>query len=112
MDIFVSVVSMIFMLVVFLVVLYGAYIASKTLANMQYGKNTKKNIKIIESVAISQGKMLQIIEVSGEHLLIGSTKDSMTYIKTLDRDKIVVDEDRFENHFTKYLKKQKDKVGK
>lgn len=77
-------------------------------------KKQDTNIKIIEATMVGPQKNLQLVKVGQEYLLIGVTKDRITFIKEIDKDSIKVDTATkmeqgipFSKHLEDLIKKKK-----
>jgi flagellar biogenesis protein FliO len=53
-------------------------------------KLSNGNIKVIESVAIAPGKLLQLIKVGQQIFLIAVTKETIVYLKEIDSNSIEI----------------------
>ena len=81
--------SVLGVLIVFAVILYLAYVATKLLGRrLSVRSGGNKNIKILESVSLRQNKTLLIVEAAGKTLLIGITSGQISLISELDGEKI------------------------
>ena len=81
--------SVLMALVVFVLILYLAYYATKKLGKRLTIKGVgNKNIKILDSIPIGQNKSVMIIETAGKTLLVGITQNEISLITELDRDKL------------------------
>ena len=81
--------SVLGVLIVFAVILYLAYVATKLLGRrLSVRSGGNKNIKILESVSLGQNKTLLIVEAAGKTLLIGITSGQISLISELDGEKI------------------------
>ncbi len=76
--------QLIVLLVLFIIVLFGAYFATRLFGSFQVKKGTSRNIQQLESISVGPQKVLQLIKVGEEYLLIGITKDRITFMKEID----------------------------
>lgn len=76
------------LLILFIFVLVGAYFATRLFGNFHIKKGNSRNIKQLESITVGPQKVIQLIKVGEEYLLIGITKDRITYIKEIDKTNI------------------------
>ncbi len=85
------VVTVLFTLVLFAVILYLAYLASRYIGKKYsvHGGMSGKNIKILDTLAVSQDKLLMIVKAGGKTVLMGVSKDHMDYICDVDGDQII-----------------------
>ncbi len=80
--------QLIVLLVLFIVVLIGAYFATRLFGSFQIKKGNSRNIQRLESISVGPQKVLQLIKVGEEYLLIGITKDRITFMKEIDPEHI------------------------
>ena len=87
--------SMLLGLVFVILLIYLTGIIYQKLTKIKLTDDTpKKNkIEIISTVSIGQGKNLHIINAGGKNILIGSTQNSISYIKDIDDEKDKVKND-------------------
>jgi len=83
-DIFHLVVVMI----IFFIILYFAYRASKLVGGSRFGGKKGKNIDLIESRATGMNSGVQLIRVGASYFLIGVTRDRITFLSEIDREKL------------------------
>lgn len=107
--------QVIVLMVLFIVVLFGAYFSTKLFGNFQIKKGSSKNIHQLESISVGPQKVIQLIKVGEEFILIGITKDKITYIKEINKDNIDLnkyEKDKsnqvvpFSKHLEKFLSKK------
>lgn len=80
--------QVIVLLVLFIMVLFGAYFATRLFGSFQIKKGSSKNIHHLESISVGPQKVLQLIKVGEEYILIGVTKDKITFIKDINKENI------------------------
>lgn len=79
-------------LIIFALILYLAYIASRYLGKRFSSVNrTGSNMKILESMPVGQDKILLIVKAGEKTMLLGSSKDHIEYICDLDESELVTD---------------------
>ena len=86
--------TVLFTLVLFAVILYLAYITTKYIGK-KYSVSTGmsgKNIKILDTVRMSQDKFLMIVKAGDKTVLIGVSKDHMEYICDVDESQLSLTE--------------------
>lgn len=95
MDILKDVLSVIFMLVMFALILYLAYVTTK-LIGKKYSVNGKKfkNLKVLETISIGADRQLVIVSTAGKCLLLGATSHNVSLICELDENKLENFEDQ------------------
>lgn len=82
--------TVLFTLVIFVVILYLAYITTKYIGK-KYSVNTGmsgKNIRILDTVRLSQDKLLMIVKAGNKTVLIGVSKEHMEYICDVDESQL------------------------
>ena len=90
------------LILIFIGVLGLTYLVTKKIALLNNSFNYNKNMKIIETIQISQGQYLYIIEVGNEYHLIGSShKGNICYCTNIDGEKL-----NLEEHITPNFKEQ------
>lgn len=86
--------SVLMALVVFILILYLAYFATKKLGKRLSIRGVgNKNIKILESISIGQNNAIMIIETAGKTLLVGVTQNGINFISELDGEKLCREEE-------------------
>lgn len=81
-------VQIIYIFIVCIVIFVGAYYASRLLGNFQLNKNRAANLKIVEVISIGPQKTVQLIKVGSEYILVGVTKDHITFIKEISESNL------------------------
>lgn len=94
----------------FFVVLYGAYFLSRSLGKMQMKRSVGSNMAIIEILPVGQQKTLQLVRVGNEYMVIGVTKDRITFIERIDGTGLSLENESetivpFSNFMKKLIKK-------
>lgn len=85
-NVLASTVQFITILLIFLLVLAMTYITTRIAGVYKKQQMEGKNIKIRETIAISNSKYLQIIQVGERFFLIAVCKDSISYISELQSE--------------------------
>ena len=89
MELFKSVLSVIVVLVMFVGILYLAYLTTKFIGKRYSVKGKQfKNLSVLETVSIGPDRQLVVIKTAGKCLLIGSTPQNISLITELDEDKL------------------------
>lgn len=70
--------------VVFVLVLAGTYYVTKWITKSGMIQSQSRNIKVIETFKITNGKYIQIIQLGKKYYSIGVTKDQITFLTPLD----------------------------
>lgn len=76
------------MILVFVLVLFATYYATKWIAKSGAVQSYAKNIKVIETFKIAPNKYIQIIELGNRYYAIGVTKDNITFLSSLDEEQL------------------------
>lgn len=87
-----SIAQLLSLIIVFIIVLVLAYYTSKFAGSFQSSRLSSGNIRIIETMRISNNKYLMIINVGDRYILTAVGKDSVTYLCELDSDKLNISE--------------------
>lgn len=74
-------VQIIYIFILCIVVFVGAYYTSRLLGNYQLNNKKLSNMKIIEVISVGPQKTIQLIKVGNEYVLVGVTKDKITFLK-------------------------------
>ena len=84
--------TVIFTLVIFAVILYLAYLTTKYIGKRYSvsGGMNGKNIKILDTMAINQEKLLMIVKAGGKTVLLGVSKDHMEYRCDVDESQLIL----------------------
>lgn len=115
-----AVVSMIgqffFLIIVFIGVLYLAYLSTKFIAKNRINALNGENIKVIESVFVGGQASVQLIKVGEQFFLISVCKDNVNFLTEVKADGIVIDKAEegnqvlsFEGYLKDYISKFKNK---
>ncbi|TAH69602.1 MAG: hypothetical protein EWM47_06400 [Anaerolineaceae bacterium] len=72
-----------------IIILIAAYYTSKFVGRYKLGQFKDSNIKIIEAYKISTNKMLQIVKITNKYIVLGISKDQITYITELDESEVI-----------------------
>ena len=84
-DSFLNIVSLV---LIFVVILFLAYITAKIAAKYQGNINSKSNMKIIESIRVGGNKYLSIVKIGDDYYAIGVGKDEINLIDKLDSNNV------------------------
>lgn len=87
-----SVVQLISVIVIFILVLAGTYFATRWVANFQKTKMDGSNIKVLETMRISNTKYLQIVKIGSKCFAIAVCKDTVTFLGDLKEEELVFDQ--------------------
>ena len=79
--------------IVFVLVLAGTYYVTKWIAKSGMIQSQSRNIKVIETFKITNGKYIQIIQLGKKYYSIGVTKDQITFLTPLDEAQLDLSEE-------------------
>ena len=83
-----SFIQLLGVLLIFIFVLAITYFTTKWIAGYQKSRSFNKNLRIIETLRLTQNKYIQIIEAGEVYLVIGVGKDEITMLTTLTKEQL------------------------
>ena len=84
-----SIGQLICVILLFLFVLFLAYIAARIAGSFQSGVlNKRSNVKVIEVFRLSNNKLIEIVKIGNKYLALAVCKDSVTVLTELTEDEI------------------------
>ncbi|MDD6208159.1 MAG: flagellar biosynthetic protein FliO [Clostridiales bacterium] len=83
-----STVQLLGMLVVFLLILVAAYYTTRIVGKNQSGFNGNRNLKVLETCRVSPNIVIQIIKAGDKYLLIGVSKERVTFLTELSEKEL------------------------
>ncbi len=87
-----SLVQLLTVLIVFIFVLAITYFGTKWVGNFQKEKMIGSNVKVLETMRISNSKYIQIIKVGTKCFAIAVCKDSITYLTEVNEEELFFQE--------------------
>ena len=75
-------------LLLFCVVLAVTYLVTRFIAGYQKSQMSQGNIRILETMRISQTKYLQLLQIGEVYLVIAVCKDSVTMLTTIEKEQL------------------------
>ena len=75
-------------LFIFCLVLAVTYLVTRFIAGYQKSQMSQGNIRILETMRISQTKYLQLLQVGEVYLVIAVCKDSVTMLTTIEKEQL------------------------
>ena len=81
-----SFVQLIGVLLIFVFVLVITYFTTKWMGNIQRGRLTSSNLRLLETISIGNGKMICLIEAGNVYLVVSVGKDNMYTLAQLSKD--------------------------
>lgn len=85
-----SFLQLIGVLLIFVFVLTLTYFTTRWIANYQKGQNHNKNLRIVETMRITNNKYIQIVEAGKEYLVIAVGKDEIHLLTKLSEEQLKV----------------------
>lgn len=67
-------------LILFFIILYMAYLASRYAARRQGGGSPDRNMQIIEAISVGPQKTLQLVRVGKTYMVVGVSRDKISYL--------------------------------
>lgn len=105
MEVLGGVLSILFVMLAFILVLVGTYFATKYVARGYSAKSTGSgNIKILERVPVGQDKQLLIVSVAGKTMLMSVTPGHLVRICDLDENLLLEPASQENSDFSGVLK--------
>jgi flagellar protein FliO/FliZ len=94
-------------IILFFVILWGAYYATKYIGKLQFKRTNGNNMSIVEVLPVGPQKTVQLIRVGTEYMVIGVSKDHISFIQGVDESTIKLEKDQSEMviPFSAYMKK-------
>ena len=92
-----SIGQLLFVLVIFAGVLFVTYLVTKWISGYQKGAQAGSNVKIIETVPISNGKYIQIVRIGDRYVALGVWKDGIVNLCEVDEQTLIMDDKKARN---------------
>ena len=89
-----SFLQLIGVLLIFVFVLALTYFTTRWIANYQKGQNHNKNLRIVETIRVTNNKYIQIVEAGKEYLVIAVGKDEIHLLTKLSEEQLKVPSER------------------
>ncbi len=87
---FEAIISGIGSLIVVALIMYLAYFVSKNIGRIPSMKNSSGNMQVIDRIMIGQDRALLIVKVAQSYLLVSSAQNSITILKELNEENLVL----------------------
>ncbi len=81
-------------IIIFILVLAVTYFSTRWVGNFQKEKLSGNNVKILETMRISNSKYLQIVKVGTKCFVIAVCKDSITYLTDVNEEELFFQENQ------------------
>lgn len=108
--------SSIVILVLFFGILIAAYYFTRFLGRFQMRQSKQSNMKIVEAIPVGPGKTIQLVKVGEKFVLLGVTKDQITFITEVDEEALNLEQLKTSveggQDFSRYLSRFMDKKKK
>lgn len=92
-DVLKSIGELIALLLIFIGILFLAYLSSKIAARFQTGSMRNRNMTVVETMRVQNNKFVQIVKVADKYIVIGIGKDEISFLTELDGSKLVDEAD-------------------
>lgn len=101
----------VYLLIVFAVIIMLAYFSARWINSAKNTALSGKNMNVIETRAIAPGASLQIVKVGEKIVLLGITKEKISFLTEINKTDIAEQENNIKNPFedvlNKFMKKSK-----
>lgn len=106
--------QLITVLVIFILVLAATLFTTRWIAGYQKGQNKGKNIEVVETYPIGNGKYIQIVRLAETYAAIAVCKDTVTKLAEIPKEDIHFPEDAgsMSLRFKDLFQKAKDELPK
>ncbi|CRZ34551.1 flagellar protein FliO/FliZ [Herbinix hemicellulosilytica] len=78
--------------ILLVVILIAAYYTSRFVGKYKLGQLRSSNFEVIESYKINFNHLLLLVRIADKYMVLGVSKDHITFITELDKDKILTRE--------------------
>lgn len=104
--------QLITVLIIFVLVLVATLFTTKWIAGYQKQQNMGKNIEVVETCSIGNGKYIQIVRLAKTYVAIAVCKDTVTMLVEIPKDEIVFPDgdNKMSLHFRDLFQKAKEKL--
>ena len=83
-----SFMQLISVLVIFVFVLVITYITTRWMAGFQKSRSYNKNLKIIETIAVGNNKLISIVAVGKKYIAVSVGKDDVHFLTEIKEDEL------------------------
>lgn len=84
-----NVLQLLGLVLLLILILIAAYYTSRFVGRYKLGQLKDSNIQVIEIYRISTNKMLQIVKIANKYVVLGISKEQITYITELDESQVL-----------------------
>ena len=109
-----GIVQLITVAVLFVFVLVLTYFTTRFVGKYQKGQLSGDNIQVLDTMRLSQNKLIQIIRVGEQYFAVAVCKDTVTLLGEIEGDKLVIKEQSgqsnvdFESILRRFRKKEQE----
>lgn len=110
-----SISQLITVILIFLLVLLITVFATKFVGNYQATLGVNRNLEVIETISVANGKYLQIVRAADKYIVIGVGKDEISMLTEIDEDELIrvsSDKSSIKGSFTDILAKTSETFRK
>lgn len=98
-----SIFQLLTVLFIFIIVLVLTYFTTRWIASYEKFQQTGKNLEIVESIRVSNNKIVEILRVGHDkYIIIGISKDHIERLGELSEDELVIKEDSSDSSFSDF----------
>lgn len=83
-----SFMQLISVLVIFVFVLIITYVTTRWMAGFQKSRSYNKNLKIIETIAVGNNKLISIVAVGKKYIAVSVGKDDVHFLTEIKEDEL------------------------
>lgn len=83
-----SFVQLVTVLFIFVLVLAVTYFTTRWMANIQKGRIFNKNLRIVETIAVGNGKSVIIVKAGSKYIVLSVGKDEVNYLTELSESEL------------------------
>ncbi|MCI7113642.1 MAG: flagellar biosynthetic protein FliO [Lachnospiraceae bacterium] len=83
-----SFMQLISVLVIFVFVLVITYVTTRWMAGFQKSRSYNKNLKIIETIAVGNNKLISIVAVGKKYIAVSVGKDDVHFLTEIKEDEL------------------------
>lgn len=80
--------QLISVLVIFVFVLIITYVTTRWMAGFQKSRSYNKNLKIIETIAVGNNKLISIVAVGKKYIAVSVGKDDVHFLTEIKEDEL------------------------
>ena len=100
--------QLISVLVIFVFVLVITYVTTRWMAGFQKSRSYNKNLKIIETIAVGNNKLISIVAVGKKYIAVSVGKDDVHFLTEIKEDELdEPDKESAKESFANILEKLK-----